>query len=136
MGASTGTPSGEEADADADYGAALDHIGETVEGAIVACGYSFGAGAAVRASTGRPRVRRLVLVAPVPALIDAAALRGFGGSVLAISGARDTLAPPDAVKTLLAPTADARLVVMPDADHFFGTNLTTISRAITENLTP
>jgi alpha/beta superfamily hydrolase len=136
VGASTGTPSGEAADADADYGAALDHIGETVEGAIVACGYSFGAGAAVRASAGRPRVRRLVLVAPVPALIDAAALRGFGGSVLAISGARDALAPPDAVEALLAPAAEARLVVIPDADHFFGVGLAAISRAVTESLTP
>ena len=134
VGASTGTPSGEAADADADYGAALDHIGETVEGAIVACGYSFGAGAAVRASTGRPRVRRLVLVAPVPALIDAAALRGFGGSVLAISGARDALAPSDTVEALLAPAAEARLVVIPDADHFFGVGLAAISRTVAEVL--
>jgi pimeloyl-ACP methyl ester carboxylesterase len=75
-------------------------------------------------------------VAPVPALIDAAALRGFGGSVLAISGARDALAPPDAVEALLTPAAEARLVVIPDADHFFGVGLAAISRAVTESLTP
>jgi alpha/beta superfamily hydrolase len=136
VGASTGTPSGEAADADADYGAALDHIAETVEGALIACGYSFGAGAAVRASAGQPRVRRLVLVAPVPALIDAQTLRAFGGSVLAICGGRDSLAPPPAVEELLTCAANSRLVVVPDADHFFGVGLAAISRAVTECLNP
>ena len=136
VGASTGTPSGEAADADADYGAALDHVCETVEGTVVACGYSFGAGAAVRASAGQLRVRKLVLVAPVPALIDAEALRDFGGSVLAISGARDSLAPPAEVEQLMACAADARVVVVPDADHFFGVGLAAISRAVTESLAP
>jgi hypothetical protein len=136
VGASTGTPSGEAADADADYGAALDHIAETVEGAVIACGYSFGAGAAVRASAGQPRVRRLLLVAPVPTLIDVQTLREFGGSVLAICGARDALAPPAAVEELVACASDARVVVVPDADHFFGVGLAAISRAVTESLTP
>ena len=136
VGASTGTPSGEAADADADYGAALDHVCETVEGTVVACGYSFGAGAEVRASAGQLRVRKLVLVAPVPALIDAEALRDFGGSVLAISGARDALAPPAEVERLMACAADARVVVVPDADHFFGVGLAAISRAVTESLAP
>jgi hypothetical protein len=136
VGASSGTPSGEAADADADYGAALDHICQTVEGAMIACGYSFGAGAAVRTSAGQPRVRRLLLVAPVPTLIDVQTLREFGGSVLAICGARDALAPPAAVEELLACAADARVVVVPDADHFFGVGLAAISRAVTESLTP
>jgi alpha/beta superfamily hydrolase len=136
VGASTGMPSGEAADADADYGAALDHIAETVEGALIACGYSFGAGAAVRASAGQPRVRRLVLVAPVPALIDAEALRAFGGSVLAICGGHDSLAPPPAVEELLTCAADSRVVVVPDADHFFGVGLAAISRTVAESLTP
>jgi alpha/beta superfamily hydrolase len=134
VGASTGTPSGEAAHANADYGAALDHVCETVEGALVACGYSFGAGAALRASAGQPRVRRLVLVAPVPALTDPDILRGFGGSVLAICGARDGLAPPAEVESLLACAADARVVVVPDADHFFSVGLAAISRTVTEGL--
>ena len=41
VGASAGTPSGETAHAEADYGAALAHLGETVPGAIIGCGYSF-----------------------------------------------------------------------------------------------
>ena len=45
VGASGGTPSGRAEDADEDYAAALGHVEETVNGEIVACGYSFGAAA-------------------------------------------------------------------------------------------
>ena len=57
VGASTGVPSGDAADAEVDYRAALTHMGETVDGPIVACGYSFGAAAAVRVALERPASR-------------------------------------------------------------------------------
>src|ERR1700752_3812022 len=64
VGASAGRPSGDAADADADYAAALAHLADTVTGSLLAAGYSFGAAAALRVAHRHPRVRRLVLVAP------------------------------------------------------------------------
>ena len=71
VGASAGEISGDPAVADQDYAASLDFMEETLEGSLVACGYSFGAAAAARASRGRARVRRLLLVSPPPPLLDA-----------------------------------------------------------------
>lgn len=137
VGGSAGTPSGEPEDADADYGAGLDHLAETVEGPLAACGYSFGAAAAIRSAGTTPRVRRMLLIAPPPALWDAearAAVSGFGGSLLAVVGANDALAPPDAVAALLEDAPKAELVVVPDADHFFGAGLAEIGRSVADFL--
>jgi len=79
VGASGGEVSGDPALADSDYAAALDYLEETAPGPILAAGYSFGAAAAVRVAHTRPRVRRLVLVSPPPALLDARALGGVRG---------------------------------------------------------
>jgi hypothetical protein len=92
VGASGGAPSGDPAHADADYAAALTYLEETVSGPIVAAGYSFGAAAAVRAALRSPRVRRLLLVAPPPALLSAGDLERFRGSALVLVGSRDTFA--------------------------------------------
>src|SRR4030095_12016374 len=78
VGASTGCASGDARDADADYNAALAHMAETVAGKIVACGYSFGAAAALRAAQLHPRIGRVLLVAPPAALVEAGAARRGG----------------------------------------------------------
>ena len=75
VGASSGVASGDARDADADYAAALAHLAETVPGKVVACGYSFGAAAALRAARLHPRVGRVLLVAPPPSLLERGALR-------------------------------------------------------------
>lgn len=134
VGGSAGTPSAEVEDADADYAAALEHLAETVEGPLVACGYSFGAAAALRAATTTPRVRRLVLIAPPPALCDPEALVGFAGPVLAVAGARDAIAPAHGVEAMLARAPKGDVVILPDADHFFGAGLEALGRSVTEFL--
>ena len=101
VGASGGEPSGDPALADADYAAALAYLEETVPGPILAAGYSFGACAAVRVARKSPRVRRLVLVAPPPALLDAGALDGFRGSALVVVGSDDSFAPTAELAQLL-----------------------------------
>jgi alpha/beta superfamily hydrolase len=128
VGASAGEPSGEQADADADYAAALVHLAETLPGPLVAAGYSFGALAAVRAA-GHPRVRRLLLVAPPPQGLERAALAAFRGGVLLLTGERDAIAPPSALEEVTAGLPSVRLHVVPDADHFFGLGLAEIARA-------
>ena len=130
VGASGGTPSGRPQDADDDYAAALDHLEETVNGEILACGYSFGAAAALRAASGRPRVMRLVLVSPPPDLLDAEALEHYVGRVLIVTGARDAIAPPDALGVLAARARRGHFAVIPGCDHFFGVGLAELGREV------
>jgi alpha/beta superfamily hydrolase len=132
LGASSGAASGELDAAVADYAAALDHLCATVPGAVVAAGYSFGAAAAVRAAVGRPQVRRLLLVAPPPSMLDATALGDFPGSVLVIAAAQDSLASPAALEAITARLPRARFSVIPEADHFFGVGLADIGRITAE----
>ncbi len=100
VGASTGVPSGDAADADADYRAALTHMGETVDGPIVACGYSFGAAAAVRVAFGDRRIDRLVLVAPPPAMLPPGAFEQLARPALVLVGECDSLVEPDRLREL------------------------------------
>ena len=128
VGASGGAPSGEPAHADADYQATVDYLAETVEGPLVAAGYSFGAATAIRVAACNPRVRKLLLVAPPPAMLDAEALASFKGRALAIVGTRDDFAPLPEVEAHFGDEGHRRLAVVPDADHFFGQGLEQISR--------
>lgn len=132
VGASGGDPSGEPGDADADYAAALAYLEETVPGTIVAAGYSFGACAAVRVALRRPRVRRLLLVAPPPALLDADALAQFRGRTLVVVGSQDSFAPTAELAERLGGDGRRRLEVIPGADHFFASGLAEISRLARE----
>jgi alpha/beta superfamily hydrolase len=130
VGGSAGLPSGERADADEDYHAALDHLAETVEGPVCVCGYSYGAAAALRAAGRDQRVRDAILVAPPPSLIDASDL-GDARRALVLVGEEDEIASPDALRALVSHWRSASLVIVPGADHFFGVGLTEIGRAIT-----
>ena len=135
VGASAGASSGEAAVADADYAAALEYLAETVPGPLMAAGYSFGAAAAVRAAAANPRVRRLLLVAPPPALLDAERLADFPGRALALVGDGDALAPVAELEPLFE--ADRRrLARIAGADHFFGAGLGEISRLAGDWLGP
>jgi len=136
VGASPGRASGDAEDARADYGAALAHLAEGVDGTLVACGYSFGACAAVAATRigeGAPpylvRVRRLLLVAPPPSLLDAGALRAFRGEVLVVAAERDAIAPPSALEALAGSLGRGAFELVPEADHFFGAGLPELGRA-------
>ncbi|MDJ0864809.1 MAG: alpha/beta fold hydrolase [Myxococcota bacterium] len=118
VGASAGTPSGDPADARADYGAALAQLAESVPGPLVAAGYSFGAAAAA-AAAGEARVERLVLVAPPPPMLDADALAAVAGGVLILTGEDDAIAPPAPLAALAESLPRARFVTLAEADHFF-----------------
>lgn len=136
VGASAGEASGDPADADADYQAALDYLAETVRGPVVACGYSFGAAAAVRAAEGCPRVERLVLVAPPSTLVEPASLAGLRRPVLVLVGEHDTIAPAVGLADALDGIAHVTFRVIAGADHFFGTGLARIGRLSSEWLRP
>jgi alpha/beta superfamily hydrolase len=128
VGASAGEVTGDPAVGTADYAAALDWIEESVDGPIVACGYSFGAATAVRAAVGRPRVQRLLLVAPPPVMLDPKMLESFPGAVDVMVGDRDEFAPLAGVEKLLEGLPKSRLEVLPGCDHFFVTGLLDVGR--------
>ncbi|MEZ4215084.1 MAG: alpha/beta fold hydrolase [Myxococcota bacterium] len=128
VGASAGQASGEALDALADYRAALRFFEDCVGGAIVACGYSWGAVAAQRAAAESARVRKLVLVAPPASMLDADALEAFPGEVWIAVGENDELADPFALSRI-AERAGAELVLLDDTDHFFGAGAAALGRA-------
>ena len=128
VGASSGVASGETRDADADYAAALAHLAATVPGKVVACGYSFGAAAALRAARLHPRIGRVLLVAPPAPLIERGALRALGRPTLVLTGSDDRLAPAAALAAELEEAPHARLEVVKGADHFFVSGLAELSR--------
>ena len=132
VGASAGAPSGEPEHADEDYAAALAHMGETVDGPLVACGYSFGSAAAVRAarSGARERVDRLVLVAPPPALIDPGVIAEIGLPTLVVAGSEDGFVPISVVSEALLDAPGVAFEVIPGADHFFASGLGVLGQLV------
>lgn len=128
VGASTGLASGDPRDADADYASALAHLAETVPGKVVACGYSFGAAAALRAARLHPRIGRVLLVAPPGALLEPGALRALERPTLILTGADDRLAPAESLAVEIEDAPRARLEIIPEADHFFTSGLAEVGR--------
>jgi len=128
VGASAGAPSGSAADADADYGSALDHLAETVAGPLLAGGYSFGSAAALRAAGTNARIDRLLLVAPPPALVEPAAIAASGRRTLVLVGEYDTIAPARELRAAFERAPQVELHVIPHADHFFGEGLAELAR--------
>ncbi|HTY18339.1 MAG TPA: alpha/beta family hydrolase [Myxococcota bacterium] len=136
VGASAGAPSGEARAADADYAAALAQLARSVDGPVAAAGYSFGAAAAARAAAGQPRVRRLLLVAPPPGLLDRDTLSEPGRTSLLLTGERDAIAPPAALEVLVRGLPGVRLAVIDEADHFFGAGLAQLGSEAAQWLGP
>ena len=136
VGASAGQATGDSDAGQTDYAAALDWIEESVEGPIVACGYSFGAATAVRAAAGRVRVHRLLLVAPPPAMLDPQLLEGFPGPIDVMVGDRDEFVPLDDLQDLLTALPRARLEVLPECDHFFMTGRFDVGKVARSFLVP
>ncbi len=130
VGGSAGRPSGETADADADCLAALDFMRESVEGGIVACGYSWGSLAVFRTCSSAARVKRLVLVAPPPSMLDRAVLERSGRPTLIVCGDRDDYVPLEALEACVAGLAHVTLVVLPGVDHFFMAGLAALGRCV------
>jgi hypothetical protein len=132
VGASAGAPSGDERVADEDYAAALAYLAETVPGALIACGYSFGSAAAVRAAERSPRVRRLVLVAPPPRLVAPERIAALKAPTLIVCGDRDDVVPLAELEAGVRGAAHVSLRVLRDIDHFFLAGLAALGREATE----
>jgi hypothetical protein len=119
VGRSEGAASGRIEDGVADYRHALDEALAGGAKHVLAAGYSFGAACALLAALDEERVERLVLVAPPVKMLDAVDIASFERPIVAIVGANDQFAPVDQLAQVLGRARDARLDVVPDADHFF-----------------
>lgn len=128
-GGSAGALSGNPEHGDADFAAAVRFVEESVEGPLVAAGYSYGAVIAVRAAARHARIRRLLLVSPPSQMLDRAALERFAGAVLIVTAERDAYAPPSELGALAGALARGTFHLVPDADHFYQQGLAEISRA-------
>jgi alpha/beta superfamily hydrolase len=128
VGGSGGEASGDPDCGKDDYAAALTFLEETVEGPIVACGYSFGAASAVASAGASSRVRRLLLIAPPISLLDAAALKAFSGAVLIVVGEDDDLASPTELEALTGELQRGAFVGLPATDHFFMHSLAAVGK--------
>lgn len=142
VGASAGLPSGSLDDAADDCAAALAQLAESVDAPLVACGYSFGAAAVLRlasrattagpdgARIGLPRLRRLVLVAPPPALFDVAALHAFRGRSLLVAASDDGIASARELEAIARGHDRIRFERVEDADHFFVSGLAELGAVV------
>ena len=108
----------------ADVRAAISYLREQLAppGRVALAGYSFGAAmGALVASSGGP-LAGLALVAPPLAAPSwrAPGHLGVSGPILVVAGDRDDYCPRQALAELERTLPDAKLVVIPHADHFFG----------------
>jgi len=132
VGASSGAIGAGPAEADRDYGVALDYLAETIAGRIMRCGYSFGALAASRELQASDRVDKLLLISPPVAYLDVPTLDTFFGEVLVVSGENDPYAPLRELEEVVNGLPHGRLEVVPEADHFFGVGLAALGQRIYE----
>jgi len=129
VGASAGEASGEPGDALSDYAAALEFLEDCVSGPIVACGYSWGAVAAHKATEGHGAVRKLALIAPPAAMLDRDRLEAFRGPIFLAVGANDELAGAAALREIAGSLSNVEFVWLDGEDHFFGSGASAVGRA-------
>lgn len=93
--------------------------------AVCAVGYSFGAKVALEAA-GDPRVAQIVLVAPPNALADFSLLPALQKPLLVVCAHRDAYCDRAALRL----PQQAKLEVVPHADHFFARGLTELGKGV------
>ena len=79
-------------------------------------------------AAARSRVRRLLLVAPPPVMLDREVLAAFPGRVGLIVGARDEFAPLAELEAIVSSLPRVRSLIIPESDHFFIAGLPEVGR--------
>lgn len=131
VGASQGEWSGGDGE-EADTEAAMDLLRQTATHPRVAlCGYSFGAGLALRISARRKEVSHLVLIAPPAQMTNLGLLGKTRARITVVCGHQDLLLDLAALRAALEPLEDrASLEVIAGADHVFTRGLTDVGKAV------
>ncbi len=121
----------------ADVRVAIDYMAERFSLPIIFAGFSFGAAIGLRAAVPHPRVEALIALG-LPINADGreytyALLGESEQPKLFVSGSRDEFASPAQLEKIVAEAAEPkRLVMIPEADHFFAGHLDEMRAAISE----
>jgi alpha/beta superfamily hydrolase len=121
----------------ADARVALDYLAERFSLPIIFAGFSFGAAIGLRAAVPHPRVEALAAIG-LPINADGreytyALLSESEKTKLFLSGSLDEFASPAQLKQVFASAAEPkRLVLIPEADHFFAGHLDQMRTAFTD----
>jgi len=100
-------------------------------GPIELSGYSFGTWVNAQCAVGNLSEINMTMVSPPTAFMDFRMIQHLPGLTLAITGSRDDIAPPDMLRRMLPLwNPEARLEVLPGADHFFIDHLETLAAAL------
>jgi hypothetical protein len=103
---------------------ALSFIAESGFQSVDLAGYSFGAWVDALTLQREGRFGNLVMVSPPVKFIDFATIGRLPGLRLVVTGGRDEMAPPDAIRQILATwNPSARLDVIDGADHFYSRHI-------------
>jgi alpha/beta superfamily hydrolase len=100
-------------------------------------GFSFGSWIAARLAVERPDVEQLLLVAPPVRRMSFEILLTGRVPKLVLQGTHDEVCPLDELQEQFPAWAEPkRLVVVPEATHFFDRRLGELGRAIDDSLRP
>ncbi len=121
----------------ADTRVALDYLAARFAVPIIFAGFSFGAAVGLRAAVPHPQVEALIsLGTPINAdgrEYTYEALQESKKPKLLLSGGSDEFATPDQLERVFASAAGPkRLVVIPEADHFFAGRLDQMRAALSD----
>jgi len=105
---------------------------------IIVCGFSFGSLVGMNAGMHDERVRFLISIGTPVGKYDFGFLKNCTKPLLFVHGENDEFGSVDEIKQLIAelnPTTPIKLVVIPQADHFFVNRLDELKVAINEWIT-
>ena len=136
VGHSTGEHTGAQGGEQEDARIALDFLTEKHPGLpVFLAGFSFGARVGMEVGLADTRVARLVSIGTPAEKYDFSFLRACRKPILFVHGDRDEFGRVETLRALvdsLPAEAQASLVVVEDADHFFEGRLDELKRAITD----
>ena len=116
---------------------AIAYLQERGFGPIELSGYSFGTWVNAHVAADDPTRLRMTMVSPPTAFMDFRKIQSLPGLVLAITGSRDDIAPPDMLRRMIPIwNPGAILEVVSGADHFFGEHLEALAQTLREALDP
>ncbi len=133
VGASTGTHDNARGEAD-DARYALDYLVENFpDSPVTLAGFSFGARIALEVGIRDARVQRLIAIGTPLKMYDFSFLKECRKTVLFVHGENDEFGDAEELKRLATTLpAEAQVVIIPEAGHFFDNQLDEFERVITE----